>query len=55
VSRQSVHTHLPLLLRLDIVRVVDDSSPEQYTLNSGDEFVRELHRLNGLVNAKLDA
>jgi len=55
VSRQSVHTHLPLLRRLDIVRVVDDSSPEQYTLNSGDEFVRELHRLNGLVNAKLDA
>ena len=54
VSRQSVHTHLPLLLRLDIVQVVEDSSPEQYTLNSGAELVRELHRLNGLVNEKLD-
>lgn len=54
VSRQSVHTHLNLLLALDIVAVVDDSSPETYTLNSGDEMVRELHRLNGLVNAKLN-
>ena len=55
VSRQSVHTHLPLLRRLDIVRVADDSSPEKYTLNSGDEFVRELHRLDGLVNEKLNS
>ena len=54
VSRQSVHTHLPLLRRLGIVSVVEDSSPEQYTLDSGDELVRELHRLNGLVNEKLD-
>jgi len=54
VSRQSVHTHLPLLRRLGIVSVVEDSSPEQYTLNSDDELVRELHRLNGLVNEKLD-
>ena len=54
VSRQSVHTHLPLLRQLDIVRAVSDTTPEQYTLNSGDELVRELHRLNGLVNAKLD-
>ena len=54
VSRQSVHTHLPLLIRLDIIQVVEDSSPETYTLNSSDELVRELHRLNGLVNEKLD-
>ena len=54
MSRQSVHTHLPLLRRLDIVHMVEDSSPEKYTLNSGDELVRELHRLNGLVNEKLD-
>ena len=54
VSRQSVHTHLPLLRRLDIVHVVEDSSPEKYTLNSGDKLVRELHWLNGLVNEKLD-
>jgi len=54
VSRQSVHTHLPLLRRLGVVRAVEDTSPETYTLNAGDELVRELHRLNGLVNQKLD-
>lgn len=54
VSRQSVHTHLPLLRRLDIVQAVEDSSPETYTLNSDSALVSELHRLNGLVNAKLD-
>ena len=54
VSRQSVHTHLPLLVRLDIVDVVEGTSPEKYTLNSDDELVRELHQLNGLVNEKLN-
>lgn len=54
VSRQSVHTHLPLLRRLGIVSVVEDMSPEQYTLDSGDELVKEFHRLNGLVNEKLE-
>lgn len=53
VSRQSVHTHLDLLLKLDIVEVVEDSSPEKYTLDSDDEMVEELHRLNGLVNRKI--
>jgi DNA-binding IclR family transcriptional regulator len=54
VSRQSVHTHLPLLLRLDIVQEVEDTSPETYTLNSSEDLVQELHRITGLVNAKLD-
>ena len=54
VSRQSVHTHLPLLLQLDVVEVVEDSSPEKYTLDSGQDLVRNLHRLNGLINEKLD-
>jgi DNA-binding transcriptional ArsR family regulator len=54
VSRQSVHTHLDLLLRLNIVERVDDTSPEKYRLDSDDDLVRELHRMNGLVNAKLD-
>jgi hypothetical protein len=54
VSRQSVHTHLPLLLHLDVVEVVEDSSPEKYTLDSGQDLVRILHRLNGLINEKLD-
>jgi DNA-binding transcriptional ArsR family regulator len=54
VSRQSVHTHLDLLLRLGIVEVVEGASPAKYTLNSDNEVVRELHRLNGLVNQKLN-
>lgn len=54
VSRQSVHTHLPLLLHLDVVEVVEDSSPEKYTLDSGQDLVRNLHRLNGLINEKLN-
>ncbi|XGI82728.1 ArsR family transcriptional regulator [Halorutilales archaeon Cl-col2-1] len=53
VSRQSVHTHLSLLLTLGIIEVVENSSPEKYTLSSDNEIVRELHRLNGLVNQKL--
>ena len=54
VSRQSVHTHLPLLVQLDVVEVVEDSSPEKYTLDSGQDLVRNLHRLNGLINEKLN-
>jgi hypothetical protein len=54
VSRQSVHTHLDLLQTLDIVTVTGES-PEKYTLNADDEMVRQLHRLNGLVNQKPDS
>lgn len=53
VSRQSVYTHLPLLVQLEVVAVVEDTSPETYTLNADDELVRLLHRLNGLVNGRL--
>jgi DNA-binding transcriptional ArsR family regulator len=54
VSRQSVHTHITLLEALGIVRVVDESDPVEYTLDDGDELVRLLHRLEGVVNRRLN-
>jgi len=54
VSRQSVHTHITLLVNLGIVKEVDDSDPVEYTLNDDDEMVRLLHRLEGVVNRRLN-
>jgi DNA-binding transcriptional ArsR family regulator len=54
VSRQSVHTHIPLLTNLGIVRAVEESDPVEYTLNDDDEIVRLLHRLDGVVNRRLN-
>lgn len=54
VSRQSVHTHITLLVNLGIVKEVDNSDPVEYTLNDGDEIIRLLHRLEGVVNRRLN-
>ena len=54
VSRQSVHTHITLLVNLGIVTEVDGSDPVEYTLNDGDEIVRLLHRLEGVVHRRLN-
>lgn len=54
VSRQSVHTHITLLVNLGIVKEVDDSDPVEYTLNDDDEIIRLLHRLEGVVNRRLN-
>jgi DNA-binding transcriptional ArsR family regulator len=54
VSRQSVHTHITLLVNLGIVREVPESDPVEYTLNDDDEIVRLLHRLEGVVNERLN-
>lgn len=54
VSRQSVHTHIPLLVDLGIVTETDGSDPVTYTLNDDDEIVRLLHRLEGVVNRRLN-
>jgi DNA-binding transcriptional ArsR family regulator len=54
VSRQSIHTHIPLLTNLGIVREVDESDPVEYTLNDDDEIVRLLHRLEGIINERLN-
>lgn len=54
VSRQSVHTHITLLKNLGVVREVEGSDPMEYTLNEGDEMVRLLHRIEGVVNKRLN-
>jgi DNA-binding GntR family transcriptional regulator len=54
VSRQSVHTHITLLVNLGIVKEVDGSDPVEYTLNDDDEIVRLLHQLEGVVNRRLN-
>ena len=54
VSRQSVHTHITLLVNLGIVTEIDDSDPVEYTLNDDDEIVRLLHQLEGVVHRRLN-
>lgn len=53
VSRQSVYTHLDLLLALDVLEPVADSSPQRYRVNTDSELLALLHRVNGVVNQKL--
>lgn len=54
VSRQSVHTHIGLLKNLGIVREIQGENNTEYTLNDGDDIVRQLHILEGLVHERLN-
>jgi len=54
VSRQSVHTHISLLMTLGIVREIDTSDTIEYTLNEEAEIVRLLYRLEGVINDQLN-
>lgn len=53
VSRQSLYTHLDLLLALDILEPVEDTSPRRYRVNPDSELLELLHQVNGAVNARL--
>lgn len=53
VSRQSVYTHLDLLLVLRVLEPVEDSSPERYRVNADSELLALLHQGNGIVNERL--
>ncbi|SEH54188.1 hypothetical protein SAMN05192561_105154 [Halopenitus malekzadehii] len=53
VSRQSVYSHLDLLLVLEVLEPVEDSSPERYRVNVDDELLELLHQVNGIVNERL--
>ncbi|WP_336326463.1 ArsR family transcriptional regulator [Halovenus sp. HT40] len=53
VSRQSVYTHLDLLLVLGVLEPVEDSSPERYRVDSDSELLDLLHQVNGKVNKRL--
>ena len=53
VSRQSIYTHLDLLLALGVLEPVVDSSPERYRVNAESELLALLHQVNGTVNERL--
>jgi DNA-binding transcriptional ArsR family regulator len=54
VSRQSVHTHITLLVNLGIVKEIETSDTIEYTLNDEDEIVRLLYRLEEAINGRLN-
>lgn len=51
VSRKSVHTHIGLLLQLEILTEVPDTTPTRYRFDPESEVSRQLMRLDGAVNA----
>lgn len=53
VSRQSLYTHLDLLLALDVLEPVEASSPQRYRVNADSELLELLHQVNGVVNQQL--
>jgi hypothetical protein len=53
VSRQSPYTHLDLLLALNTIEPVQDSSPQRYRVNPDSELLQLLHQVNGTVNQRL--
>jgi DNA-binding transcriptional ArsR family regulator len=53
VSRQSVHTHVDLLLELDVLDPVADSSPQRYRPNADSDLLTLLHQVEGAVNEQL--
>lgn len=50
VSRKSVHNHIELLLALDIVSEVPETSPQRYRFNPESEVSQALIQLDGAVN-----
>jgi DNA-binding transcriptional ArsR family regulator len=53
VSRQSVYSHLDLLLVLGVLEPVEESSPERYRVNADNELLELLHQVNMVVNERL--
>ncbi len=53
VSRQSLYTHLDLLLALNVLEPVENSSPQRYRVNADSELLSLLHQVNGTVNQQL--
>ena len=53
VSRQSVYTHLDLLLALGVLTPVENASPERYRVTADSDLLTLLHQVNGLVNERL--
>lgn len=53
VSRQSLYTHLDLLLALNTLEPVQESSPQRYRVNPDSELLQLLHQVNGTVSQRL--
>lgn len=53
VSRQSLYTHLDLLLALEVLHPVSNSSPQRYRVNTDSKLLTLLHQVNGVVNEQL--
>lgn len=53
VSRQSLYTHLDLLLALGVLDPVENSSPQRYRVDTESELLDLLHQVNGTVNQRL--
>lgn len=53
VSRQSLYTHLDLLLALGVLEPVENSSPQRYRVDAESELLDLLHQVNGTVNQRL--
>lgn len=51
VSRKSVHNHIGLLLALEVVTEVPETSPQRYRFNPEGDVARALVRLDGAVNS----
>jgi DNA-binding transcriptional ArsR family regulator len=54
VSRQSVHSHLDLLLALDVLEPVPETSPQRYRRARESPVLEGLHRLEGAVHDQLN-
>lgn len=53
VSRQSLYTHLDLLLALGVLEHVGNSSPQRYRVAAESELLDLLHQVNGTVDQRL--
>ena len=53
VSRQSLYTHLDLLLALGVLEPVPESSPQRYRVPGDSELLDLLTTVNGVVNDRL--
>lgn len=51
VSRQSVHRHFELLIEIDVLQPVPDTSPQRYRFDPESEVSEAIVRLDGAMNA----
>lgn len=50
VSRKSIHNHIDLLLEIDLIQKVPNTTPQRYRFNTESEVAELLIRLDAAVN-----